>query len=88
VGHPLTQRSYRSGITRSPAEAGQYLGMSNLAGAGAGLIGTGLGGPIADYLNANVPGLGYFVLFATYGLLFLLSTISLKWVVEAKAAQA
>ena len=70
-----------------PAEAGRYLGISNLAGAGAGMIGTGLGGPIADFLNLRVPGLGYFVLFAGYGLLFLLSTASLKWVVDTKAAK-
>jgi MFS family permease len=69
------------------AEAGRYLGISNLAGAGAGMVGTGLGGPIADILNQRVAGLGYFVLFAGYGLLFLLSTVTLKWVVEQKAAQ-
>ena len=67
-----------------PAEAGRYLGISNLAGAGGGMIGTGLGGPIADFLNGRMPGLGYFVLFAGYGLLFLLSTLSLRWVVEQK----
>ena len=33
------------------AEAGRYLGISNLAGAGAGMIGTGIGGPVADYLQ-------------------------------------
>ncbi len=71
-----------------PAEAGRYLGISNLAGAGAGMIGTGLGGPIADILNQRMPGLGYFVLFGGYGLLFLLCTVSLKWVVEPKPAQA
>ena len=61
-------------------EAGRYLGVSNLAGAGAGMIGAGIGGPVADYLNASLPGLGYFVIFAGYGLLFLLSTASLRGV--------
>jgi predicted MFS family arabinose efflux permease len=65
-----------------PAEAGRYLGISNLAGAGAGMIGSGLGGPLADLLEKQVPGLGYFVLFAAYALFFVLSTVSLKWVVE------
>lgn len=65
------------------AEAGRYLGISNLAGAGAGMIGTGLGGPMADYLNASFPGLGYFVLFAGYGILFLLSTVTLRGIAEA-----
>jgi len=63
-----------------PLEAGRYLGVSNLAGAGAGMIGTGLGGPIADWLNARFPGLGYFVIFAGYALLFLLSVASMRGV--------
>lgn len=66
-----------------PAEAGRYLGVSNLAGAGAGMIGTGIGGPIADYLNAQLPGLGYFVLFAGYGIMFLLSSLTLKWIARS-----
>jgi MFS family permease len=61
-----------------PNEAGRYLGVSNLAGAGAGMIGSGLGGPMADYLNRYRPGLGYFAIFACYGCLFLLSTLSLR----------
>lgn len=58
-------------------EAGRYLGVSNLAGAGAGVVGAGIGGPLADYLNGYRPGLGYFVVFGCYGLLFLLSAVSL-----------
>jgi MFS family permease len=66
-----------------PAEqAGRYLGISNLAGAGAGMVGAGLGGPIADYLNAASPGLGYFVIFGGYGILFLLSIASLLGIKE------
>ena len=63
-----------------PAEAGRYLGIANLAGAGAGMIGAGIGGLVADFLNASLPGLGYFVLFAGYGILFLLSILSLRWI--------
>jgi MFS family permease len=63
-----------------PAEAGRYLGISNLAGAGAGMIGAGIGGPVADYLNFRTPGLGYFAIFAAYAVLFVLSTASLKFV--------
>ncbi len=59
-------------------EAGRYLGVSNLAGAGAGMVGNGIGGPVADALNASLPGLGYFVIFTGYGLLFLLSIASLR----------
>ncbi len=61
-----------------PDEAGRFLGISNLAGAGAGIVGTGLGGPIADYLENVRPGLGYFVLFAGFGIIFFLSTVSLR----------
>jgi MFS family permease len=61
-------------------EAGRYLGISNLAGAGAGMIGKGIGGPIADYLNTFQPGLGYFAIFASFAVLFLLSAVSLIWV--------
>ncbi len=61
-------------------EAGRYLGLSNLAGAGAGAVGSYIGGPIADYFTVQVPsqpGLGYVILFAIYGVLFLLSTVTL-----------
>jgi MFS family permease len=54
-------------------EAGRYLGISNLAGAGAGIIGAGIGGPLADTFNAFQPGLGYQFIFALYGALFLVS---------------
>ena len=62
------------------AEAGRYLGISNLAGAGAGAVGAYIGGPIADFFTVNVPGipgLGYVLLFAIYGVMFLFSMIAL-----------
>ncbi len=65
-----------------PDQAGRYLGISNLAGAGAGMIGTGIGGPVLDYLNKARPGLGYMVIFGGYALLFLLSVASLRGVPE------
>lgn len=58
-------------------EAGRYLGISNLAGAGAGMIGAGIGGPVADMINRIQPGMGYTVIFLGYALLFALSTVSL-----------
>ncbi len=60
------------------AEAGRYLGISNLAGAGAGIVGAGIGGPIADFFNSIRLGLGYLVIFALYTFLFLLSVIVLR----------
>jgi len=59
------------------AEAGRYLGVSNLAGAGAGIVGAGIGGPMADFFNAYQQGLGYLVIFSIYGALFLLSSVTL-----------
>jgi len=69
-------------------EAGRYLGISNLAGAGAGAVGAFIGGPIADVLTARVPGtpgLGYTLLFVIYGVLFLLSIAALSRVREPAA---
>ena len=69
-------------------EAGRYLGIANLAGAGAGAVGAYIGGPIADFFTANVPGipgLGYVLLFAIYGLLFLFSVAALTRVKETRA---
>ncbi len=60
-----------------PAEAGKYLGISNLAGAGAGIVGAGIGGPMADSFNLLEPGLGYLVIFAIYAGLFLISILTL-----------
>jgi MFS family permease len=72
------------------AEAGRYLGISNLAGAGAGAVGAYIGGPIADYLTQRlpqVPGAGYILLFAIYGVMFLLSVLALRGVVAPARAK-
>ena len=66
-------------------EAGRYLGISNLAGAGAGAVGAYIGGPVADFFTRSIPeapGLGYVVIFTIYGVLFLLSTLLLAKVQE------
>jgi len=74
-------------------EAGKYLGISNLAGAGAGAVGGYIGGPIADYFTRNVPqspGIGYVLIFAIYGFMFLVSALVLTRVREewkGKAAE-
>ena len=61
-----------------PADAGRYLGISNLAGAGAGIVGAGIGGPLADFFNRLQPGLGYLVLFAIYAGLFVFASLALR----------
>jgi len=61
-------------------EAGKYLGIANLAGAGAGAVGAYLGGPIADFFTLRLPmspDIGYILIFIIYGLLFLFSIYSL-----------
>jgi MFS family permease len=63
-------------------EAGRYLGISNLAGAGAGIVGQGIGGPMADFFNQLGSGLGYLVIFGIYAALFLLSVYVLRLVRE------
>lgn len=71
--------NWAMGTALVPAEqAGRYLGVSNLAGAGAGMIGAGLGGPLVDYLNGFLPGMGYFAIFACFGIFFVLSAVSLR----------
>jgi len=51
-------------------QAGRYLGISNLAGAGAGAVGAYLGGPIGDKFS-------YTLVMGIYGMLFLLSLFAL-----------
>ncbi|MDF1514313.1 MAG: MFS transporter [Anaerolineae bacterium] len=73
--------SWALGITLVPRdEAGRFLGISNLAGAGAGAIGAYIGGPLADFFTVHAPqapGIGYVLIFVIYGLLFLLSVAAL-----------
>jgi len=66
-------------------EAGRYLGISNLAGAGAGIVGAGIGGLVADAINHYYSGLGYFAIFAGYAVLFASSSILLLWLKETPA---
>ena len=72
------------------AEAGRYLGISNLAGAGAGAVGAYIGGPIADFFTTHfpgAPGLGFVLLYAIYGLLFLFSLLALTGIKPHAQAQ-
>jgi len=63
--------SWALGTTLVPKEeAGRYLGIQNLAGAGAGAIGAYIGGPIGDAV-------GFTILMSIFGFLFLVSTIAL-----------
>jgi len=60
------------------SKAGQFLGLSNLAGAGAGAIGAYIGGPIADNLS-------YVLLMSIYGSMAVLSSLALLGIKEPKS---
>jgi hypothetical protein len=63
--------SWALGTTLVPKqEAARYLGIQNLAGAGAGAIGAYIGGPIGDAA-------GFTLLMSIFGFLFLVSTVAL-----------
>ncbi len=55
------------------AESGRFLGISNLATAGAGVL-AGAGGYMLDYFNAQAHNLGYTVLYLTATLCYLAGT--------------
>lgn len=60
-------------------QSAKYLGISNLAGAGAGAIGAFIGGPIADSLTEQIPqlpGIGYILIYIIFGFLFIFSVIA------------
>jgi MFS family permease len=62
--------SWALGTTIVPkGEAGLYLGISNIAGAGAGAIGAYIGGPIGDQF-------GYNLLMVVYGMVVLVSVFA------------
>jgi Na+/melibiose symporter-like transporter len=63
------------------SEAGKYLGISNLATAGAGAA-SRLSGPLIDLFNAQQPGWGYSVLFVLATLCLLAGTALLSKVRE------
>jgi len=74
--------SWALGTTLVPKkEAGRYLGIQNLAGAGAGAIGAYIGGPIGD-------GVSFTLLMSIFGLLFLVSTLALFGIKDKSLKQA
>lgn len=69
-----------------PDEAGRYLGLSNLATAGASALSRLLAGPLVDGGNALRSGLGYSVLFTVLAAGMLLGVALLAGVPETRAA--
>ncbi|HNR96965.1 MAG TPA: MFS transporter [Anaerolineae bacterium] len=72
--------SWALGTDIIPTErAGEFLGLQNLAGAGAGAIGAYIGGSIADHT-------GYVWMMVMFGVMFVLSALTVLWVKEARPA--
>ncbi len=77
------------GTDLAPAdESGRFLGIANLAGAGAGAVASAIGGPLADLINAQRAGLGYLVLFAIAVACFALSVAILRRIPEGYRMKA
>lgn len=72
-----------------PDEAGKYIGLTNIATAGAGAL-AGLLGPIIDQMNSAKTGAfqGYTFLFFLGAGCALLSLIFLKWIKDRKAVES
>jgi MFS family permease len=68
-----------------PDEAGKYIGLTNIATAGAGAL-AGLLGPVIDHLNSTYQGnyYGYVFLFGLGAVCALASLIFLKWIHNRK----
>jgi len=71
-----------------PHEGGLYMGFSNIATAGAGIIAVFLGGPLLDGFNAGprllgLPG-GFPVIFALFGVWFVVGSLSILKVPERR----
>lgn len=69
-----------------PDEAGRYLGLSNVATAGAGFLAVIIGGPVADLVNAASPGMGYRAVFALAAAQFLVGAWCVRHVREPDPA--
>lgn len=69
-------------------EAGRYLGLSNVATAGAGMLAMVIGGPVADLGNAWLPGAGYRIVFVLAGLEFLVGAWCVRHVHEPDAPRS
>ena len=67
-------------------QSGQFLGISNLATAGSGVL-AGVGGFVLDYFNAQSPNLGYTALYLTAAVCYLLGAFVALAVKETRRAR-
>ena len=73
-----------------PNEGGLYMGFSNIATAGAGIIAVFIGGPILDAFNAGprllgLPG-GFPVVFSLFAVWFIVGSLSILKVPERRTS--
>lgn len=68
------------------AEAGRYLGLSNTATAGAGVLAVAIGGPIADLVNGAASGAGYRAVFVLAAIEFIVGAWCVLHVREPTSA--
>ena len=64
-------------------ESGRFLGISNLATAGSGVL-AGVGGLMLDFFNAQSPNLGYTALYLTAAICYVLGTVVAMTVKETR----
>ena len=67
-------------------ESGRFLGISNLATAGSGVL-AGVGGFMLDFFNAQSPNLGYTALYLTAAVCYILGTIVAFGVKETRGSK-
>ena len=67
-------------------EGGRFLGISNLATAGSGVL-AGMGGLILDYFNAQSVNMGYPILFGSAAVCYVLGTLVVLGVRDVRAAR-
>jgi MFS family permease len=65
-------------------EGGRFLGISNIATAGSGVL-AGLGGIILDYFNAQSVNMGYPILFGSAAVCYVLGTLVVLGVRDVRA---
>lgn len=70
-----------------PTEAGRYLGLSNTATAGAGVLAVAIGGPVADLVNSGLAGAGYRAVFVLAAVEFLVGAWCVLHVPEPRIAE-
>jgi MFS family permease len=68
-------------------ESGRFLGISNLATAGAGVV-AGVGGGMLDFFNAQSPNLGYTAIYMSAAICYAIGTLIVVRVQDTRRTSA